>query len=196
MIEGGFQRVDFSRSIEDHADTSSLSLGMRRDLTQMVSTEFSLGVQSTVSTFDTRFMPFLHERDNGMVGQFLLKETGEYGESSLNFSNNIGVISGSSGLANRTSVGIKVDRRFTEELSANLSCDFFLNRASKSELSTTNFNEQTFILTPSLLYHFNESWQAIAKYEYIHIREDTGNSSVIRASTISIGITYSFKLME
>lgn len=194
-IEGGFQRVDFSRSIEDHADTSSLSLGIQRNVTQTISTQFSLGVQSSVSTFDAWFMPTLHERDEGMVGQFLLKETLEYGERSLSISHNIGVNSGSSGLTNRTSVEIKVNTRFTEELSASLSCDFFLNKASKSKLSTTNFDEQTFTLNPGLFYRFNDFWQANAKYEYIYLR-DTTNSSVIRASTASIGISYRFNLME
>ena len=194
-IEGGFQRVDFSRSIEDHADTTSLSLGVQKNLSQTVSTRFSLGLQSSVSTFDTWFMPTWRERDEGMMGQFLLKEILEYGERSLSIAHNIGVNSGSSGLTNRTSVEIKASWRFTEELSASLSCDFFLNKASKSKLSTTNFNEQTFTLNPGLLYRFNDSWQAIAKYEYIRLH-DTTNSSVIRASTATIGISYSFNLME
>jgi len=194
-IQGGFQRVVFSRSIEDNADTSSLFLGMQKNITQTISTQFSLGLQSSVSTFDTSFVPFLHERDNGMVGQFLIKEIGEYGESSLNISRNIGVNNESSGLLNRTSVVINVNRRFTEELSANLSCYFFLNKASKSEFSTTNFNEQTFCLNPSLIYKFNDSWQATAMYEYVLIR-DIQNPTVIRGSTTSISISYSFKLME
>jgi hypothetical protein len=195
-IDASFQRVDFSRSIEDHVDISSLSLGMQKNITQTISTQFSVGVQSSVSTFDAWFMPTLHERDQGMVGQFLLKETLEYGERSLSISHNIGVNSGGSGLTNRTSVVFNVNRRFTEELSASLSCDYFQNKVGTSNVSTTNYDVQTFTINPGLSYQFNNSWRAIAQYEYIHIHEDTGNSSNIRASTISMSITYSFKLME
>lgn len=194
-IEGGFQRVTFSNSIEDHADTSSLYMGMNKNLSQTLSAQASFGFQSTISTFGAGFMPTLHERDNGMVGQFLLRDTGEYGERSLTIAQNIGVNSGYSGLTNRTSVVFNVNRRFTEELSASLSCDYFRNKISNSNVSTTNYDVQTFTITPGLSYRFSESWQATAKYEYTRIR-DTRYSSLIRASTTSIAISYSFKLME
>jgi predicted porin len=93
-------------------------------------------------------------------------------------------------------VVFNVNRRFTEELSASLSCDYFQNKVGTSNVSTTNYDVQTFTINPGLSYQFNNSWRAIAQYEYIHIHEDTGNSSNIRASTISMSITYSFKLME
>jgi hypothetical protein len=194
-VEGGFQRVDFTKSIEDHADTTSISLGMHRDITQTVSAEFSLGVQSSVSTFDTWFLPAWHERDQGMIGQFLLKEKLDNGERSLSLSHNIGVNSGSSGLVNRTSAGVRFTRRFTEELSASLSCDYFLNRSGKATFTTSNIDEQSIRINPGFFYRFNESWQGNANYEYINIHDDL-TSSVTRGSTASMGITYRFNIVE
>ncbi len=192
----GYARYDFTGS---SVDNYSVSLGVDKALTEIWGFQAYVGGRYTVSKYQAwqyeyyqPFPPFPYyeiiavpvsqrSQEWGWVGQMAVTYRGETTNGSLSFSSDVQPASGqSSGTTIRTGVTAAVRKRFSYELSAALSVDFYHNKSNPGALSGQRINYDTILATPSFRYEFNKDMYVEASYQYTKLFNNLASTEADR----------------
>ncbi|OPY73587.1 MAG: hypothetical protein A4E63_00950 [Syntrophorhabdus sp. PtaU1.Bin050] len=154
----------------------SSTLGFSRDLSEKWSVMLDAGARYTSSRFKvyqySPIPPFPLQsddeknRDWGGVGALALSYKGERMTGELSLSYDLAPASGRSGTAERTSVTLNINRRFTYELGGGVSAGYYKNRSGEGDFSTSSIDEESFRVSPGLRYEFNNDARLEASYDF------------------------------
>ncbi len=189
-------------------DSYSATIGVSRDINEIFNIFVNLGGRYTKSKSRTRRLikredTVLYDSGNiqytnnssGLIAQAAAAYTGELTNISLDFYHDIRGSSGSSGTTERTSVGLKLSRRFTYELKGSLSIKYSISKAGKGEFSSEGVDEKTWSIRPSIKYNFTNNLFIEAAYYFINIKDCEENTDANR-NQVFIKISMDYPLFE
>jgi hypothetical protein len=156
----------------------SATVGFIRNMTETVSLLLDAGGRHTVTEFELyRYaapppfppVPVKEEQSSsgwGWVWQTTLAYKGEKGTANLSFGNNVSPASGRTGNTERMSLTADFRYRLTYEWSVAASGAYYKNKSDRSEFSTAEINEMTWLLSPSMRYEFTKDLYLEASYSF------------------------------
>jgi len=121
------------------------------------------------------------DRGTGWFGMGSLSYKGEKTTGDLTFSHRIAPAYGTVGVANRTSLSVGMNRRFTYEFSGGLSAGYFINKAEAGKFSTVAFDEETFYINPRVRYQFTKDIALEGSYNFSFTNYKESNTETRRS---------------
>jgi hypothetical protein len=178
----------FSGSIVDNmffdstVDNFSATIGGSRAFNEVWSVQANVGGRHTVSNFQTleqmviqqtpvNFQPIKQTTRNwGWVGQLALSYNGELTNGSLSFNSDVQPASGqTTGTTVRTGLLADMRRRFTYELSGNMSVGYYHNKSNPGATAGQAIDQDTILVTPGIRYAFNKDMYMEASYQFTKV---------------------------
>jgi hypothetical protein len=197
----GYDRYRYSTGVL--VNNYSATVGFIRNITETVSLLVDAGCRYTVTDLDlyrniapSPFLPVLvkDEETNrgwGGVWQTTVVYRGEKGTANLSFGNNVFPASGRSGNTERTFLSADMRYRLTYEWSAAVSGGYYKNRSDRSEFSTTEINEQTWMLSPSMRYEFTKDLYLDVSYSFNQVEYRQSETDAAR-NIVMIKLTWQY----
>jgi hypothetical protein len=181
----------------------SATVGFIWNVTETVSLLLDAGGRYTVTDFDLYryaapppFPPVLVKeevtnRGWGWVGQATLAYKGEKGTANLSFGNNVFPASGRAGNTERMSLTADIRYRLTYEWSVAASGAYYKNDSDRSESSTAEINEQTWLLSPSVRYEFTKDLYLDASYSFNRVEYRQSDTAAAR-NIVMVKLTWQY----
>jgi hypothetical protein len=181
----------------------SATVGFMRNITETVSLLVDAGGRYTVTDFDLYlnvapppFPPFIIKEEDtnkgwGWVGQATLAYKGEKGTANLSFGNNVFPASGRTGSTERMSLAADMRYRLTYEWSVAVNGAYYRNKSDQSEFSTTEINEQTWLLSPSMRYEFTKDLYLDTAYSFNRVDYRTSDTAAAR-NIVMVKLTWQY----
>jgi hypothetical protein len=109
-------------------------------------------------------------RNWGWVGQLALSYNGELTDGSLSFNSDVQPASGqTTGTTVRTGLVADMRRRFTYELSGNMSVGYYHNKSNPGATAGQAIDQDTILVTPGIRYAFNKDMYMEASYQFTKV---------------------------
>ena len=155
-------------------DNYNSTIGFSRDFSNIWSVLIDVGAVYTHSSFNV-LAPERTNEEWGPMGQLTIACKYEKTNGSLTLTRSVTPVSGVTGAANRTSLGLNVNHRFTYEFSGYLTATYFINKSDPGEFSTTGIDQNTIQVSLGPRYNFNKDIFLTASYTYSRV--DYGQTS-------------------
>ncbi len=192
-----------SLTSDSTVDNYSVTAGLSRAVSEVWSAQANFGGRYTVSKFRSWefigsiptivdgvpalvniYSPIQQKSPVvGWVGQVALSYKGEKTEGSLSFNSDVQPASGqTSGTTIRTGLVASARRRFTYELSGNMSVGYYTNKSNPGAIAGQAIDQDTIILTPSVRYEFSTDMYMEASYQYVKVFNNISHTEADRNS--------------
>jgi hypothetical protein len=189
-----------SLTSDSTVDNYSVTIGASRAFSEVWSVQANAGGRYTVSKFRSweagyariQGTPFLvyglfpveqKSHQWGWVGQLALSYKGELTEGSLSFNSDVQPASGqTSGTTIRTGLVADVRRRFTYELSGDMSVGYYKNKSNPGAISGQAIDQDTLLVTPSIRYEFSKDMYMEASYQFTKVFYNISHTEADRNS--------------
>ncbi len=190
-----------SLTSDSTVDNYSATIGMSSAFSEVWSVQANAGGRYTVSKFQSwepvfvQILPPLpifqevlvpvsqKSHQWGWVGQLALTYKGELTDGSLSFNTDVQPASGqTSGTTVRTGLVADMRRRFTYELSGDMSVGYYKNKSNPGAIAGQAIDQDTILLTPSIRYEFSKDMYIDASYQYTKVFYNISHTEADRNS--------------
>ncbi len=197
-LDGEINRSFLTITDNSRIDYYSATIGVSRNISEVFSILADIGGSYTKSKYETDYEYFKQKENNsgtGMVARVTASYNGELTNSSLNFSHDVKASSGTSGATERTSIELKISRRFTYKLSGRISTEYYFNKADAGDYSKRGTDETTWRVRPSIRYNFTNDIFMEASYYFTKNKDDEDDTDIKR-NQFFIKISMACRLFE
>ena len=140
--------------------------------------------------------------DTAWIGNLAINYQGETTNAGLTGYRDVSSGGGNYGVTERTSFIFQVGRRFTYELSGNVSCSYYRNKRGSAGSDPQGLNppnqdvdEKTYSFSPSLTYRFTNDLSVVGRWRYSEQKDDADNTTTNR-NLWMVQLTYEFPIIE
>lgn len=179
-------RITMGSTLYDYVQTDvteySIMAGATRKITETVEFSGDIGIQQ-LRTRNKLFGVFTESTkpNDTIIGQAALTYHGELSTASLSYASNVRSVSGESGIARYSSVGLNLSRQFTYEFKGSLTAGYNQNKRENNGVFSTPLDENTWGVHPSLSYNFtNDLWME-ASYRYYQIKDKVNDQRSVQS---------------
>jgi hypothetical protein len=148
--------------------------GISMQLSETISLSLDAGQQYTISTFQpVAFTAYEVKQSTiqGPIGQVALTYKGETADASLSAYHYVRPLSGDSGTTMRSSLRLDLHQKITFKLRGGVSLEYFLNKAKQGQQASTDFDEETWRVQPSLRYNITNDLACEGSYRYTRLND-------------------------
>ncbi len=180
-------------------DTYSATTGFSYAFHELWSVQADAGgiYTSESATVQPAGINTINSANNGLgwTAALIFAYKGEKDSASLNFSRGVQSSYGSTGVVERTSVIMTLNRRFTYELSGAISAGYYLNNSIQNQFAGQATDSTTFRVSPSLRYEFNPDIAVDGNYEFAMVQNHQAGTDALR-NLVYIRLTVQYPLFE
>lgn len=199
-----FFLVDALRREDSTVRNYTTTIGVSYAFSEKITLLADIGARYTTSDMEIDYLPsdalppYSQESDDkgvGTIGQLQISYSGERTRGSLSAYRDISAAGGSYGTTERTSVSLQIDRRFTYDLSGNVSFNYYVNQSDAGEISPQEVDEDTYTITPSLRCRLSDDITMEAQYQYT-AQQDREDDTEAERSLFFFRLSYEFPLLD
>ena len=170
-------------------DNYTLKGGVKRAVTEKLSTNLSFGGRFTHSTFSVIHIPSLTlSTDNsdgwGIIGAASLNFTGEKNFAALSFSRDFSAASGQVGAVERTSFDLALGRAITDRITSQFVASYSINQASSGQFSSGKSDDRPFNIKADLTYRISNNFDFGVQYAYYAVTYGYSDIRVVQNSVM------------
>lgn len=189
-VSMGYAQYDYP---ETEVSSCSFMVGASKKITETL--EISADIGSNLARSRYELFHFFDEssKTRGGIGQVALSYRGELSEAGISYYRDVRSISGKSGVARHSSARVHCSRRLTYELTGEFMAEYYLNKQDTKQFWETAIDEETFRITPRLLYNLTKDLRLEASYRYTRLK-DNETSQTKKQDLFSLGMTWRYPL--
>lgn len=188
-LYGNYSHYSFDTS---RVDNYRVTAGWSRDVSEKFNYVFDIGPRYTDGedkiTGDTN-------NDTGVGGSFTMTYREELTSADLRFSHEVIGSGGRNGVTKRTGLVFSMKYLLGERSYVNLRLDSYLNKADGDDTFSTDIDELTTSLSPSLHYEFTNEFSCEAQYRYSVIN-DRDDDTERHRNMVFVKLTYKYPVVE
>ena len=212
-LEVSTGRVNFGYANYDYetSETDSFygGIGLEHMFSEILTLEVDLGARYVDSEFDViklvptaAGLPFVRsvvetESNSGWggIGQAILEYSSEKTRSNFLISRNLAATSGRTGPTDQYRLIFSVFHRFLEKMRFGLTTGYYRNKADEGDFSSSDIDEETFRIRPSIRWEFYDRYTLEGAYTYTYVDDNAIDRNTTQ-NRIYLQLAYGLPLFE
>jgi hypothetical protein len=196
------------RYVDSTIDNYTAMVGFGRAFHELWNVIVDAGVRYTPSQYETsqyQFVPpfsfvlvtnTVQTQGWGGVGNAVVSYKDDISSIDFSLNHDIMAASGRTGASERTSVGIRMSRRFAYEFTGLFSSGYFMNKSDTGQYSAQAIDEQTLYITPGIRYNFTTDMSMDVSYTYTRTAYQEGSDSDADRNLVMVRFSMQYPLFE